>query len=93
MSPHKKVYFDYYGITEGDFWPCEYCGMPMVDVHAIKSDGMGGSPSKKTHVIENLMALCRKHHDQTEFRTGLSKEFLKEVHIYFMDNQIPYLLK
>lgn len=64
MTPHKKIYLKVFGYTEGDFVACECCGAVAVDVHAIECDGMGGSPSKSTHVIENLMAMCRKHHLQ-----------------------------
>lgn len=62
MSPHKKVYFDYFGYTDGDWIPCQLCNSTAVDVHAVESDGMGGRPSKSTHKIENLIALCRECH-------------------------------
>lgn len=62
MSPHKKVYFDYFKLDGSEWVGCEVCNHTAVDVHAIESDGMGGRPSKSTHVIENLMALCRECH-------------------------------
>lgn len=89
MSPHKKGYYDYYGITVGDWWPCEYCGKSMVDVHAIDADGIGGT--KKEHLITNLMAICREDHHEAHNGTKLPKEFLKEVHLQFMETEIPYL--
>ena len=61
MTKHCKVYFEYFGYDTSDFIPCELCGSKANDVHHIKSRGMGGS--KKRDVIENLMALCRKHHE------------------------------
>jgi len=83
MSPHKKIYLEYFNYTEGDFIGCEVCSAPAVDVHAIKCDGMGGSPSKRTHHINNLMALCRKCHikygDLPQYY-----DFLKEKHHYKM---------
>lgn len=79
MSPHKKIYFDYFGLTEGDWVACEVCNQTAVDVHAIDCDGMGGRPSKSTHKIENLIALCRKHHEQMGDKKQF-KEYLREVH-------------
>lgn len=64
MSPHKKIYITSLSYSTGDFIACEVCGTEAVDVHAIECDGMGGRPSKSTHRIENLIALCRKHHNQ-----------------------------
>ena len=76
MSRHKKIYFDHYGLSEGDFIACEVCNKPAIDIHAIECDGMGGS--KKGHKIENLIAVCRECHidkgDKKQF-----KEMLKEI--------------
>jgi len=63
MSPHKVIYFKHFGYTEGDYIACEMCCKQAVDVHAIQADGSGGRPSKSTHIIENLMAVCRKCHE------------------------------
>lgn len=83
MSPHKKIYFDHYGYTIGDWIACEVCGKSAVDVHAIECDGMGGSPSKSTHVITNLIALCREDHirfgDKKQYKEMLSKVHLDNL--------------
>lgn len=80
MSPHKAIYFKHFNLTENEFVGCECCGKPAVDVHAIEADGMGGRPSKSTHNIFNLMALCRECHcrygDKKQY-----KEYLKQKHI------------
>jgi 5-methylcytosine-specific restriction endonuclease McrA len=60
MKPHTKIYMNYFGYDTSDFIPCEVCGSQAVDIHHIKPRGIGGSKTKDT--IENLMALCRKHH-------------------------------
>jgi len=83
MKPHTKIYLDYFGYSIADFIPCEICGQKAVDVCHIDARGMGGNPSKSKDVIGNLMAKCRKHHDQY----GDKKEFktwLKEIHLKFM---------
>jgi len=81
MSPHKEIYFKHFNLTPMDWVKCEIpaCGLMAVDDHAIECDGMGGRPSKSTHKIENLMALCREHHLQLGDRKQF-KEYLNEVH-------------
>lgn len=56
MQKHTKVYMKHFGYDISDFIPCEICGQKAVDVHHIEGRG------KDKDVIENLMALCRKHH-------------------------------
>lgn len=89
MSPHKKIYFDHYGYTEGDWIKCELpeCNKTAVDVHAIECDGMGGRPSKSTHVITNLIALCREHHIELGDKKQ-HKERLMRVHIFNLSKLI-----
>lgn len=62
-----------------DTAPCEWClRAPAVDVHHIDPRGMGGSQSKD--YTENLMGLCRKHHDQAEAKL-IPKEKLIKTHL------------
>jgi len=51
-------YFDY---GEQDFIKCEACPEKAVDVHHIHGRG------KDRDTIDNLIALCRKHHEQAHF--------------------------
>ena len=57
------MYLKFFGFGVDDFIPCELCGQRANDVHHIDARGMGGDPTGKKDVIENLMGLCRKHHD------------------------------
>lgn len=78
MKPHVNKYFEYFGIDKGDFIACEVCGSSAVDIHHLEPKGMGGSKTKD--YIENLVALCRKHHEDCHD----SKEFnekAKEIHL------------
>ncbi|QDP57725.1 MAG: hypothetical protein Unbinned6486contig1001_40 [Prokaryotic dsDNA virus sp.] len=59
MRKHTKIYIKYFDYIADDFIPCEICNSKAVDIHHIKSRGMGGSNKDK---IENLMAVCRKCH-------------------------------
>jgi 5-methylcytosine-specific restriction endonuclease McrA len=73
MKNHKKVYFDYFGISHGEFVPCEVCQQGAVDIHHIKARGMGGS--NKADDIHNLMALCRSCH----IKYGDKKKMLNDL--------------
>jgi predicted restriction endonuclease len=79
LKKYKKIYFDYFNYTEGDFIKCEIptCTQPAVDIHHIDARGMGGSKLKD--VIENLMALCRTHHDSFGDKKQF-KQWLKSIH-------------
>ena len=84
MKNHVRIYLDGMGFDDTDFIPCEVgpdnyskCLGKATDVHHIEARGMGGT--KKKDVIQNLMGLCRKCHedfgDITEF-----KPMLKRIH-------------
>ena len=69
------------GYDETDWIPCEVCGAKAVDIHHIEARGMGGTKQKDS--IENLMALCRKHHlEYGDIKD--KKDYLKEIHLQFM---------
>lgn len=82
MKAHTKIYLNHFGLTIADFVCCEVCGAKAIDLHHIKSRGMGGSNTKNN--IENIMALCRECHlkfgdrkEYTEFLTEKHNEKLK----------------
>ena len=62
---------DFFGYCKDDVILCELCSQKAVDLHHIECRGMGGSTSKD--YIENIMALCREHHEQY----GDKKNFIK----------------
>ena len=64
MKKHVKIYLTAFGYGPEDFIQCECCPKRAVDIHHIDARGMGGDPQGKKDVIENLMALCREHHDE-----------------------------
>lgn len=78
MTEHLKVYLEGSGFQVEEWIPCEVCEQSAVDIHHIESRGMGGT--KKKDVFPNLMALCRKCHDEYGDITEL-KEKLTEIHL------------
>jgi len=80
---HKRIYFDYFGYSSGDWIACSVCGNTAVDIHAIDCDGMGGT--KKEQPIEGLIAVCRPCHnfygDKNQF-----KEYLYELQRMILNN-------
>jgi len=79
---------EHFGYGEQDFVPCEICGGECVDVHHIEPKGMGGrhgDEAIKIDRIENLMGLCRKHHDEAHSGKR-SKGVLLLEHRYFMSS-------
>ena len=77
MKNHTKVYLKEMGFSTTDWIPCEVCGATAQDIHHIEARGMGGS--KEADTIENLMALCRKCHNEFGDKTHY-KELLKATH-------------
>ena len=84
MKKHTKVYLQGMGYSETDFIPCEVCGAKAHDIHHIFPRGMGGS--KILDVIQNLMALCRKHHDKYGDRDD-TREMLVNAHAKAMSKK------
>lgn len=86
MQRHTKIYMEHFGFTTADFVPCEICENKAVDIHHIEARGMGGDPKGEKDVVENLMALCREHHNEygdiMEF-----KSHLKRIHQLRMKNK------
>jgi len=66
--------------------PCECCGSPSVDVHHINGRGAGKD------VIENLAALCRKHHKMCHDEK-ISKAEMQLIHNNFLAGNIKQFIK
>lgn len=83
MSPHRKVYSDFFHIGPQDQWRCEMCRMePMDDVHHIVFRSHGGN-----NEIENLIGLCRWCHNRAHgtMRPALAAEELTRTHLIFVN--------
>jgi len=63
---------------EQDFVPCECCGRESNDCHHIIFRSQGGEDK-----IENLIGLCRKHHDLAHNHKIPASE-LQYIHNNFM---------
>lgn len=89
MKNHTKVYLNavYPKWGKEDVFLCEMCYIEegqevrCVDVHHIIPRGKGGSV--EMDYLENLMGLCRKHHDFCE--AGFPKESQIDIHRMFLD--------
>jgi len=62
MKKHTKLYMNHFRFDIGDFIQCEICNSVAIDIHHIKSRGMGGT--NKSDTIDNLMAVCRNCHSK-----------------------------
>lgn len=82
MKKHTKTYLNYFGYGVEDFVACEICGCKAVDIHHIDCRGMGGSEDKDN--IQNLMAVCRRCHEQYGDKKEFT-EYLKQTHDRFID--------
>jgi len=86
MKNHTKVYFKYFDYGEQDIVPCEACGSPAVDIHHIF-----GRVGEDSDSIDNLMALCRKHHERAH--KDISKETMLLIHKCYLSGQRKTFLK
>lgn len=67
MQPHVRNYFKEFGYDESNFIKCEMpdCRQRAVDIHHVVSRSKFGSKRKKERdALDNLIALCRLHHDK-----------------------------
>lgn len=83
MKAHTKIYLEYFGYDQSSFIECEICQVKAVDIHHIKRRGMGGS--KEANKIENLMALCRKCHEDYGDKKQFM-EYLQDIHTKTINN-------
>lgn len=79
---HTEVYMKHFGYGEQDFIPCEACGEKAVDIHHIRNR------NGKNDVIENLIAICRRHHEMAHSsKQYVSKSDFEYIHKSFMAGQ------
>jgi hypothetical protein len=84
MKPHTKIYMDFFGFKITTDCECEICGSPAVDVNHIFARGMGGDPTGRRDVIENLIGMCREHHVEYGDVKGSIQQMLLLIHLKFM---------
>lgn len=81
MKNHVKVYLEHFGYGADDYVPCEICGSKAVDIaHIVARSKFGTKKKDEQDKIENLMALCRKHHYEYDFENKWTKEQMHEIH-------------
>ena len=92
MQKHTRIYFQHFDIGEQDLVTCECCitqgradGQGF-DVHHIHGRG------KVKDVIENLMCLCRKHHEMAH-ASKLKPDELQLIHNYFLQGMRKIFVK
>jgi 5-methylcytosine-specific restriction endonuclease McrA len=78
MQKYIKIYLDHFDFKDQSEVMCEVCMKPAADIHHVTYRSRGGKDE-----IKNLMALCRKHHDQAHNEI-LKEGELKLIHGYFM---------
>lgn len=84
MKRHTKIYLNFFKYGLDDFVPCESCGAVAVDVHHIDARGMGGDPTGKKDVIENLVGLCRDCHNKAEHIPQFNQH-VKQKHLKILE--------
>ena len=80
MTKHCKIYLACTGAGIDSYVPCEICGKRAVDIHHIHGRGIG------CDVFENLMALCREHHNAAHglANTYLHPDMMQALHDEYM---------
>lgn len=80
MQKHVEVYLKAFNYIEGDFIPCESCGLRGVDIHHIIPRSKFGKKRKdEQDLITNLICLCRLCHEKAHSINN--KEYLTVIHL------------
>jgi 5-methylcytosine-specific restriction endonuclease McrA len=78
MQSHIKNYLAATGLLPHEL-QCEFCGAPAVDIHHVIFRSKFGSKRKdEQDAYNNLIALCRKHHEKAHNEPEFNEE-LKEI--------------
>lgn len=73
---------DYFDFKTQSEVICEACGSPANDIHHIHGRG------KDRDTIDNLIALCRKHHEQAHFsKKHVTPDEFQYIHNFFLTGQ------
>ena len=76
MKTYTATYLKHFGYGLHDFVACEVCGAKAVDIHHIKP---GSTHKKLENDINNLMALCRKCHEDFGDKKQ-HRQYLQKIH-------------
>jgi len=73
MKRHIRIYMNAFEYAEDDRKPCEVgkyltgtFSCEIDDIHHIEPKRMGGRKNVDMDVIENLIGVCRSHHDDCD---------------------------
>ena len=72
----------YHGYRVQEEIMCEICGEPAVDIHHIFERSICAKHGIDRDCIDNLIALCRKDHENSDLKARLKIELfdkLKEI--------------
>lgn len=83
MKKHTSVYLNFFGFKIPEDCVCEICKNFANDIHHIQARGAGGNPKGNKDQIENLMALCRFHHDK-HGDVPNDRQWLTNIHLDYM---------
>lgn len=92
MKSHIQIYLNYFDLGLQDIITCECCTKQGrvdgsgFDLHHIWGRG------KDKDVIQNLMLLCRRHHEMAH-NGKVTKSELQLIHNYFMQGQRKIFIK
>jgi len=81
MKNYPRTYLNFFGLRIAEDCYCEICGARAVDIHHIFARSIRKDLENS---IENLMALCRAHHEEFGDKKQ-HREMLIEVHQKKMD--------
>lgn len=84
MDEHRKIYFNFFGYNQQDYFPSELSGTPADEIHHIDPRGMGGSELRNN--IRNLIGLASREHRRAEGveEPKISQEDIQEAHDQFI---------
>jgi len=83
MKNHKEVYFKYFGISHGEFVPCEICQENTNDIYHIKARTINGIFLMNN--IHNLMALCKRCYNNYGNKKKMMNDLIK-IHNSYIEN-------
>ena len=92
MQSHIKTYLKHFDLGEQDLITCECClkegriDGQGYDIHHIK-----GRVGKDANKIENLICVCRKHHEM--IHAGIPKSEVQYIHNFYLTGRRKIHLK